>query len=153
MYEKPIIVYGNYLNNWNFWICLQDVSGKTVSLTQEACQYLSGNSAVTSSQGTALLGSRLLVVTELLSSQTEPPHVWISPSAVSSPRLTEALRFGMLEIQEHWETFLDRKDHVAEVFCSRGQLESYGTAQTSDLYSSFLTHLHEVLEEYWVVGY
>jgi len=110
---------GNTLNNWQLGICFQDVSSKTVSLTQEACQYLSGSSAVTSSQGTTLLGSRLLVVTELLSSQIEPPHVWISPSAISSPRLTEALRFGMLELQEHWETFLDRKDHVAEVFCSR----------------------------------
>jgi hypothetical protein len=62
-----------------------------------------------------LLGSRLLVVAELLSAQAEPPHVWISANAVTSPRLTEALRFGMLEIQEHWETFLDRKDHTAEV--------------------------------------
>lgn len=86
-----------------------------MSLTQEACQYLSGSSAVTASQGAALLGSRLLVVAELLSAQAEPPHVWISANAVTSPRLTEALRFGMLEIQEHWETFLDRKDHTAEV--------------------------------------
>ncbi|XP_069669911.1 protein furry isoform X4 [Periplaneta americana] len=93
---------------------IRDVSTKTVSLTQEACQYLSGNSAVTASQGAALLGSRLLVVAELLSSQADPPHVWISPNAVTSPRLTEALRFGMLEIQEHWETFLDRKDHAVE---------------------------------------
>lgn len=91
------------------------MSNKTVSLTQEASQYLSGSAAVTTSQGAALLGSRLLVVTELLSTQTEPPHVWISPNVVASPRLTEALRFGMLEIQEHWETYLDRKDHVAEV--------------------------------------
>ncbi|PNF32075.1 hypothetical protein B7P43_G05726 [Cryptotermes secundus] len=93
---------------------IKDVSSKTVSLTQEASQYLSGSAAVTTSQGAALLGSRLLVVTELLSTQTEPPHVWISPNVVASPRLTEALRFGMLEIQEHWETYLDRKDHVAE---------------------------------------
>jgi hypothetical protein len=97
-------------------IFFQDVSGKTVFLTQESSQYLSGSAAVTASQGVALLGSRLLAVTELLLTQTEPPHVWISPSVVASPRLTEALRFGMLEIQEHWETYLDRKDHVAEVF-------------------------------------
>lgn len=102
-------------NNSQFGIFFQDVSSKTVSLTQEASQYISGSAAVTTSQGAALLGSRLLAVTELLSTQTEPPHVWISPSVVASPRLTEALRFGMLEIQEHWETYLDRKDHVAEV--------------------------------------
>jgi hypothetical protein len=102
--------------NWKYWICFQDVSSKTVSLTQETCQYLSGSAAVTASPGAALLGSRLLIVAELLSTQAEPPHVWISPNAVTSPRLTEALRFGMLEIQEHWETFLDRKDHAAEVF-------------------------------------
>lgn len=88
-----------------------------MSLTQEACQYLSGSSAVTSSQGATLLGSRLILVTELLSAQAEPPRVWISGNAVTSSRLTEALRFGMLEIQEHWETFLDRKDHTVEVWC------------------------------------
>ncbi|XP_021940399.1 protein furry [Zootermopsis nevadensis] len=93
---------------------IKDVSKKTVSLTQEACQYLSGSSAVTSSQGATLLGSRLILVTELLSAQAEPPRVWISGNAVTSSRLTEALRFGMLEIQEHWETFLDRKDHTVE---------------------------------------
>jgi hypothetical protein len=109
--------HGKDFNNCKFGIFLQDVSGKTVFLSQEASEYLSGSAAVTASQGAALLGSRLLVVTELLLTQTEPPHVWISPSVVASPRLTEALRFGMLEIQEHWETYLDRKDHVAEVFC------------------------------------
>lgn len=34
---------------------------------------------------------------------------------INSPRLAESLRFGVLEVQEHLETYFDRKDHVSEV--------------------------------------
>ncbi|XP_068083711.1 protein furry [Anabrus simplex] len=90
---------------------VKDVSSKTVSVTQEACQLLNGGSAAA-----ALLGSRLATVAELLTARGEPPRVWISSSATSGPQLTESLKFGMLGVQEHWETFLDRKDHAAECF-------------------------------------
>lgn len=61
------------------------------------------------------LGHRISVLADLLSSKDEPPRVWFSSSLPSTPRLTESLRFGVLEIQEHLETFFDRKDHVMEV--------------------------------------
>nr|CAD7437486.1 unnamed protein product [Timema bartmani] len=93
---------------------MKDVCSKAVSLTQKACHYLIGSGASPPSQGAALLGSRLVTLTELLTTRADPPHVWLGPNALSNSRLNELLRFGMLEIQEHRETFLDRRDHAAE---------------------------------------
>lgn len=61
------------------------------------------------------LGSHLSSHAELLSTKGEPPLVWFSTTVFGNQRLNETLRFGMLEIQEHLETFLDRKDHATEV--------------------------------------
>lgn len=61
------------------------------------------------------LGSFLSNHAELLSAKGEAPIVWFSTAAFANQRLTESLRFGMLEIGEHMETFLDKKDHTAEV--------------------------------------
>lgn len=62
-----------------------------------------------------LLGHRISVLSDLLSSKEEPPRVWYNQSLPTTPRLFEALRFCVLEVQEHLETFFDRKDHVLEV--------------------------------------
>ena len=64
------------------------------------------------------LGHPLSQVIELLTcGQCEAPHVWLSPDLQVSPptKLIESLRFGLLEVQEHWETYLDRCDHASEV--------------------------------------
>lgn len=39
---------------------------------------------------------------------------WFSQGVACTPRLSETLRYSVLEIQEHLETFFDRKDHVME---------------------------------------
>lgn len=61
------------------------------------------------------LGYHLSSHAELLSSKAEPPLIWFSIAIFANQRLNESLRFGMLEIQEHLETFLDKKDHATEV--------------------------------------
>lgn len=92
------------------FLYLQDVSSKSVGLTREASALLSNGSPAS-----ALLGCHLSSHAELLSSKAEPPLVWFSVAIFANQRLNETLRFGMLEVQEHLETFLDRKDHATEV--------------------------------------
>lgn len=62
------------------------------------------------------LTHQLALLTDTLALHGDPPLVWFSPERVAGPRLAESLRFGMLELKEHLDTFLDRKDHAAEVF-------------------------------------
>lgn len=79
-------------------------------LTREACHFLS-ESSVSAEQ----LTQQLALLTDTLALHGDPPLVWFSPERVAGPRLAESLRFGMLELKEHLDTFLDRKDHAAEV--------------------------------------
>ncbi|CAB3359556.1 Hypothetical predicted protein [Cloeon dipterum] len=56
-------------------------------------------------------------IAELLASgKAEPPLVWFSYEVLSpaGTRFTDQLRFGALEVQEHLETFLDRRDAAIE---------------------------------------
>lgn len=88
---------------------LRDVCSKSVGLSREASALLTNGSTAASQ-----LASHLSTHAELLSSKAEPPLVWFSTAVFSHQRLHETLRFGMLEIQEHLETFLDKKDHATE---------------------------------------
>lgn len=63
---------------------------------------------------TAPLGNRISILSDLLSNKGEPPRIWYHQSYASTPRLVESLRYSVLEIQEHLETFFDRKEHVME---------------------------------------
>ncbi|KAK0097546.1 hypothetical protein PV326_001186 [Microctonus aethiopoides] len=88
---------------------LRDVSSKSVGLSREAVALLTNGSTAASQLATQLSGHA-----ELLSLKAEPPLVWFSTSVFTNQRLSESLRFGMLEIQEHLETFLEKKDHATE---------------------------------------
>lgn len=45
-----------------------------------------------------------------------PVHfVWFNASNLNNTRLIESLRYGMLEVQEHLETFCDKKDQATIV--------------------------------------
>ncbi|CAB0032283.1 unnamed protein product [Trichogramma brassicae] len=94
---------------------LRDVTSKSISLTRESISLLSSvsGSSVASSQ----LASHLSSHVELLISRAEAPIVWFSPQAFEGnegKRLHETLRFGLLEVQEHLDSFLDRKESVNE---------------------------------------
>lgn len=54
------------------------------------------------------LNSAIIVLT----THADPPLVWFSPTAI---KLNGTLRFSMLQIREHIDTLLDRKDQTSEV--------------------------------------
>jgi hypothetical protein len=78
---------------------------------------------------TSPLGNRISILAELLSTKEEPPRIWYYQGYASTPRLVESLRYSVLEIQEHLETFFDKKDHVLE------SLESIKTSVKFNLFA------------------
>lgn len=88
---------------------IKDVLRKSMCLTREACHYLSE-----SCDQAQCLVSQLGQLTDTLASHGEPPLVWFSADRVAASRLVDAVRFGMLELKEHLDTFLDKKELTAE---------------------------------------
>lgn len=86
---------------------IKELTYKTISISKEAKKFFTGIGSQ--------LGNRISLFTDLLSSRADPPRVWCSDSITTTPRLFETLRFNVLEVQEHLETFFDRKDQVLEV--------------------------------------
>lgn len=41
--------------------------------------------------------------------------IWFNASAVNNTKFIETLKYGMLEVQEHLETFCDKKDQAVAV--------------------------------------
>lgn len=89
---------------------LQDLLRKSVCFTREACHFLSQSGVSVDN-----LVQQLASLTDTLALHGDPPLVWFSPDKVAGTRLTEALKFGMLELKEHLDTYLDRKEHTTEV--------------------------------------
>lgn len=83
---------------------------------------------------TAPLGNRISILSDLLSSKGEPPRIWFHQGLASTPRLIESLRYSVLEIQEHLETFFDRKELVME------SLESIKSSMKFNLFADVDTH-------------
>ncbi|XP_075990403.1 microtubule binding protein furry isoform X9 [Anticarsia gemmatalis] len=79
---------------------LKEVLSKTVSLCAESA--LSGG------------GAELGAVLERLSAE-EPPLLWLGPLAADTARVRDAVRFAALEINEHLETYFDRREHALEL--------------------------------------
>ncbi|XP_073949446.1 microtubule binding protein furry isoform X3 [Choristoneura fumiferana] len=44
----------------------------------------------------------------------EPPLLWAGAAAADAPRVRDAVRFAALEINEHLETYFDRREHALE---------------------------------------
>ncbi|XP_044014462.1 protein furry isoform X2 [Aphidius gifuensis] len=103
-----ILDYFNLLNR-----ILRDVSSKSVGLSREAVSLLT-NISSSSTSSSSQLAINLSIHAELLSTKAELPFVYFSVQLFTSQRLNETLKFCMLEIQEHLETFLDKKDHATE---------------------------------------
>lgn len=58
--------------------------------------------------------AELSAVLERLGSE-EPPLLWVGPVAADYPRVRDAVRYAALEINEHLETYFDRREHALEV--------------------------------------
>ena len=63
-------------------------------------------------EGSNKLQTHLTAVTCILSAQAKPVFVWYNECAIP---LSENLRFGLMQLREHLDTFLDRKDQANEV--------------------------------------
>ncbi|XP_049885792.1 protein furry isoform X3 [Pectinophora gossypiella] len=92
---------------------LKEVTSKTVSLCAEGA-FTSGGAA------------ELSAVLERLGAE-EPPLLWVGPAAADCARVRDAVRYAALEINEHLETYFDRREHALETLeLSRGSSEEVG---------------------------
>lgn len=75
-------------------------------------------------------------------------HIWFNPSAVNNTRLTETLRYGMLEMQEHLETFCDKRDQTV-LYCDAVKtslkLEMLSGKETDGRHEEYLLDLGRAL--------
>lgn len=90
-----------------FYMLIKELTIKSITIAKDSMRYFTGISTQ--------LGHRISVLSDLLSSRGEPPKIWYNRVLTTTPRLQETLRYAVLEVQEHLETFFDRKDHVIEV--------------------------------------
>ncbi|XP_053624606.1 protein furry isoform X2 [Plodia interpunctella] len=100
---------------------LKEVTSKTVALCAEGA-----NSAV----GGAL---ELAAVLDRLSSD-EPPLLWVGASVADCVRVRDAVRYAALEINEHLETYFDRREHALETMEWRASAEARGDDTARCLY-------------------
>lgn len=79
---------------------------KSISVTHCVCNVLA------EFEGSNKLQTHLTTVTCILAARAKPVFVWYKESAIP---LSETLRFGLMQLREHLDTFLDRKDQANEV--------------------------------------
>ena len=78
-------------------------------VTEDVCQFLNRDDSPNCGQmkGTVQQFRSLL---EVLSGVPECPYVWCDFAFLGDPRLTEKIKFNVLEIQENVENYVDKKD-------------------------------------------
>ncbi|XP_052746628.1 protein furry isoform X1 [Bicyclus anynana] len=81
---------------------LKEVTSKTISVC--------GSGALVGGAGGA---GELAAVLERLGAE-EPPLLWAGPAAADCARVRDAVRYAALEINEHLETYFDRREHALE---------------------------------------
>lgn len=63
-----------------------------------------------------LISSRLMSMVDIIYYRVLPHSlIWFNTLAISNSRFIETLKYGMLEVQEHLETFCDRKEQASMV--------------------------------------
>merc|ERR1712012_1463599 len=87
----------------------RDLRGKTVGLTEDSCAFLvrDGSSFSHQLRGAVAQFETLLGV---LGGVPECPHVWCDFTLLCNPHLTERIKFNVLEIQENFDNYVDKKD-------------------------------------------
>lgn len=90
-------------------------------MTRESCQLLIQCATGTSTTAYAVqtLAVNLNLMADLLHNRVQPMQItYFQSNALWNTKIIDNLRYGVLEMQEHLETFFDRKDHASEVkFC------------------------------------
>ncbi|RZC34682.1 Helicase C and/or DEAD domain containing protein [Asbolus verrucosus] len=96
---------------------IKDVCMSTIEITKDSCCYMM-QSAMSGLPTIKLIGSRLNSMIDIISYRILPPNlIWFNSSALNNTKFIETLKYGMLEVQEHLETFCDKKDQAA-VYCN-----------------------------------
>ncbi|XP_028968950.1 protein furry [Galendromus occidentalis] len=96
---------------------------KVTELTRECCNHLNN------SDNFKKITTNFTSILDVLANQAEPPFIHIDPELLSSSRSLERLKFLVLEVQEHFETFLEKREHNLEymdALRSAMKLESIG---------------------------
>lgn len=100
-------------------------------MTRESCQLLAGTDALRK------VGALFLNVLDVLATQAELPFVFVESQVASLwPGGSEHLRCLVLEEQEHWETFVEKREHLLEAqdaVRSAAKLEALGEALSDHL--------------------
>ncbi|XP_059059814.1 protein furry [Achroia grisella] len=91
---------------------LKEVTYKTVSLC--------------AATGTVVGSAELCGVIERVGAD-DPPLLWVGPLAADCARVRDAVRFAALEINEHLETYFDRREHALETLEWRGSMDARGS--------------------------
>ncbi|XP_022655915.1 protein furry-like isoform X2 [Varroa destructor] len=103
---------------------------KVSELTRECCGYLSTNDIFKK------VTTNFTTILDVLANQAEPPFIHIDPELLGSARALERLKFLVLEVQEHFETFLDKREHALEhmdALRSATKLEAIGEEMSEEL--------------------
>ena len=113
----------------------RDLRGKTVGLTEDSCTFLSRDESSFSEQlkGAVTQFQTLLGV---LAGVPDCPHVWCDFNLLGDPRLTERIKFNVLEIQENFENYVDKKDTTwscLEGLKAHAKLVSLGESMDRDM--------------------
>ncbi|XP_044733095.1 protein furry isoform X3 [Chrysoperla carnea] len=119
---------------------IRDVENKTIIMTRESCHYLNTSISI-NNEGAITLGTYLQSVIDMLTQSTthyEPLIVWFDPLSIINTRLADSLRFCLLEIQEHLETFFDRQDHAVECMDAVKAFRKLDTLELSEQHDSEL---------------
>ena len=87
----------------------RDLRSKTVGLTEDSCAFMvrDGSSFSHQLRGAVAQFETLLGV---LGGVPECPHVWCDFTLLCNPHLTERIKFNVLEIQENFDNYVDKKD-------------------------------------------
>ncbi|KAH1002588.1 hypothetical protein HUJ04_008665 [Dendroctonus ponderosae] len=124
------------LDNWNAFVqsnnlstpanCLQffhhmqrlvsEISHSTIEITKESCANML-QSTIGSEVTIKLLTARLNSMMDIVNYRVLPRNViWFNTMVLSNSRFYETLKYGLLEVQEHLETFCDKRDQ-AMMYC------------------------------------
>ncbi|XP_060535962.1 protein furry [Cylas formicarius] len=99
-----------------FQTLVRDVCRVTVDITKDSCTYISQSTAG-GLPTVKLICSRLASMTDIVAYRVSPVnHIWFNATTIANSRFFEALKYGTLEVQEHLETFCDRRDQ-AIMYC------------------------------------
>lgn len=97
---------------------IREASNKAITITKNSCQLL-----IQCATGTSLTAYAVQTLAVSLNSMIDHLNNWLQPfqltyfqsSCAWSEKISNVLQYGVLEMQEHLETFFDRKDHALEV--------------------------------------